>query len=45
MKSDKKTSDHDAFREAMADVRPLRRADRIESLRSTWIRRIQQEMG
>jgi DNA-nicking Smr family endonuclease len=30
MKSDKKTSDHDAFREAMADVRPLRRADRIE---------------
>ena len=30
MKSDKKTTDGDLFREAMADVRPLRPADRIE---------------
>jgi DNA-nicking Smr family endonuclease len=30
MKSDKKTNDHDAFRQAMADVKPLRPADRIE---------------
>lgn len=30
MKSDKKTNDHDAFRQAMADVKPLRGADRIE---------------
>lgn len=30
MKSDKKTSDNDAFRQAMADVKPLRRADRID---------------
>jgi DNA-nicking Smr family endonuclease len=30
MKSDKKTTDDDLFREAMADVRPLRPADRID---------------
>jgi len=30
MKSDKKTSEVDLFRQAMADVRPLRPADRIE---------------
>ena len=30
MKSDKKTSEDDLFRQAMADVKPLRPADRIE---------------
>jgi DNA-nicking Smr family endonuclease len=30
MKSDKKTSEVDLFRQAMADVKPLRPADRIE---------------